>query len=123
MTGLGRSLFRFRIRTLLLVLILGLVSWSGYSYWTDYRQQAHRAARELLSPPLGAKCTVVFTHDALGLESGSAQATQIHGTDNYLRGRFALSNSEWIVLDPLEGLGPQQWISRKHVLLLLVESE
>jgi len=123
MNGLGRSLFRFRLRTLLLLLILMVVGWSGYSYWTDYRQQAHRAARELLSPPLGAKCTVVFTHDALGLESSSAQAIQIHGTDNYLRGRFALSNSEWIVLDPLAGQGPQQWISRKQVLLLQVETD
>ncbi len=116
-------MFRFRIRTLLLGLILVVVGWSGYSYWVEYRQQAHRAARELLSPPLGATCTVIFTHEALGLESGSVQATQIHSRENYLRGRFALSNGEWIVLDPLTGQGPQQWISRKHVLLIRVEAE
>jgi len=106
MVGMS-SLLRIRWRTLLLGLLVFVVSWSGYSYWTDYRDQATRKARELLSPPSGALCTV-FTLQEID---------QVH------RGRFIQMNDHWLVLDPVAEDAPQLWIRLEHIALLTVGTD
>jgi hypothetical protein len=113
-----RRLFRFRIRTLLLVTLLAVVGLSIYSYWSDYRDQALRREREMLSPDRGAYCTVVLRADLLGLERMSPQAGEYNGVSNALYGAFVLMNDEWIVIRRNVEGGADQWIPRENVLLL-----
>jgi len=101
------SLLRIRWRTLLLGLILLVVAWSGYSYWSDYRDQAARKAREMLAPPAGALCTVTCT----------PEINQIHN------GRFVQMNDHWLVLDSMTKDAPQLWIPLEHIALLKVGGE
>jgi len=100
------SLLRIRWRTLLLGLIILVVAWSGYSYWSDYRDRAARKARETLSPQAGAICTVTCRK-----------------TDQVHRGPFVQMNDHWLVLGPTAEGAPQLWIPRGHIDFLQVGGE
>jgi hypothetical protein len=112
--------YRPRLRTLLWLTMLAIVSWTAYSYWSDYAERAAQRERELLSPNEGDLCTVILRGDALGLKEMPAKASQIGGISNYVEGRFVLMNDQWLKLN---GVGPddaQQWIPRENVLLIQV---
>jgi hypothetical protein len=118
MSDTPRRWFRFRLRTLLLLTFLAVVGLSIYSYWSDYRDQALRRERELLSPARGAHCTVLLRRELLGLERTNLNPVMIDGVNNYISGPFVLMNDEWIVLEGSSAGEPQQWVPREHVLLL-----
>ena len=117
-----RRFFRFRIRTLLLLTLLAVIGLSIYSYWSDYRDEALRRQRELLAPPSGAHCTLIFRADSLGMERMPAVAQESSGVSNYVMGRVVMSNDRWIVLDGENDGDPQRWIPRDNVLMLKVSS-
>lgn len=122
MNGSTRRWYRPRLRTLLVLTLGTIVAWSVYSYWSDYRDQAARRERELLSPARGALCTVVFRRELLGVEAMEPQPAVVNGVQNYVAGRFVLMNDDWIVLaGTAEGDARQQWIPRANVLLLRVD--
>ncbi len=58
-----RSFFRIRYRTAILLLVAGMILWSGFSYWSEYSENSARRARELHAPPLGVTCTVKAVSD------------------------------------------------------------
>lgn len=121
MSDSPRRWLPLRIRTLLLLILLAVVSLSVYSYWSDYVDQSLRRERELLSPPRGARCTVIFRRDLLGIDRMHPAPATVADPPNSVEGPFMLMNDQWIVLDASPG-HPQQWIPRDHVLLLQVES-
>jgi len=120
MSDSPRRWFRIRLRTLLLLVLLTTIGLSIYSYWSDYRDQAQRREREMLSPARGALCTVVLRRELLGVARMAAHPASVDGIDNSLEGRFELMNDQWIVLSGSREGDPQQWIPREHVLLLKV---
>jgi hypothetical protein len=122
MSDTPRRWFRFRLRTLLVLTFLAVVGLSVYSYWSDYRDQALRRERELLSPARGAHCAVIFRADLLGLDNMSpAVRTSAEGAYNSIHGTLIMTNDQWIVLaSPGDG-ELQQWIPRENVLLLRVD--
>ena len=120
MSDAPRRWFRFRLRTLLVLTFLGVVGLSIYSYWSDYRDQALRREREMLSPARGALCTVVLKRELVGLDRVSASPASLGEVSHNLRGAFVLMNDQWIVLDGASPSEPQQWIPREHVLLLRI---
>jgi hypothetical protein len=122
MSDTPRRWFRFRIRTLLLLTLMAVIGLSVYSYWSDYRDQALRRQRELLSPAQGARCTAIFRGDMLGLDGMSPDShTTAEGVYNSVHGTLVMTNDRWIVLAG-GGEGEQQWIPRENVLLLKVEA-
>lgn len=116
----GKTWLRLRWRTLFLLAIAGVVGWSGYSYWSEYSERTALKARELMSPTVGARCAVVFTAAALGLERNPPGPAEINGASNAAYGNFVMQNDQWIVLD--QGANkPRIWIAREHVMLIRVE--
>ncbi len=61
-----RPWYRPRVRTQLVWILAAFVASTLYSYWTESRDEAARRQRELLAPPAGATCNVVFRSDARG---------------------------------------------------------
>ena len=122
MSDTPRRWFRFRLRTLLVLTFLAVIGLSVYSYWSDYRDQALRRERELLSPARGAHCTVVFRGDVLGANGANPQPYQAAEVVNRsVQGALVMTNEQWIVLSgPREG--QQQWVPRENVLLLKVDA-
>jgi hypothetical protein len=120
MADAPRRRYRPRLRTLLWLTVLSIISWTVYSYWADYAERAAQRERELLSPSAGDLCTVILRGDALGLEHMPARATQIDGVKNYVEGRFVLMNDQWLKLDGVSPGDAQQWIPRENVLLIQV---
>ena len=98
------SLLKIRWRTLLFGLLILVVGWRGYSYWTDYSDRAARKARERLAPQTGAMCTVTCTPEI----------------DHTYFGRFVQMNDRWLVLDATAEDAPQLWIPLQHIALLEV---
>lgn len=100
----GKTRFRPRWRTLLLLLLIGIVLWSAYSYWSEYSEQAARKARELMAPAVGSKCTIELSEN----ES--------------VTGIFAQLNDEWVVLSEVTNDSPAEtWIPREKVQRMRVE--
>ncbi len=108
MATVPRSIFRLRIRTVLLLFAVGMIVWSVFSYWTEYSENSVRRARELLAPPLGANCTISLD----GTEAAVAS------------GKIVDQSDRWIVLqqkppaDEPNSTGEQIWIPRERVLLI-----
>jgi hypothetical protein len=117
MADAPRRRYRPRLRTLLWLTVLSIISWTVYSYCAERSAQRER---ELLSPSAGDLCTVILRGDALGLEHMPARATQIDGVKNYVEGRFVLMNDQWLKLDGVSPGDAQQWIPRENVLLIQV---
>ena len=126
----GKPRFRLRLRTLLLLIVVAIVAWSGYSYWSDYRVHAARKAREMMAPAVGAQCIVVFGGDDIGrdggvnhgllqglLNHGLLNPDTVDGLENAVRGKFVKLNDEWIVLMANDDQG-QLWIPRASVFLM-----
>jgi hypothetical protein len=105
-----RSIFRPRIRTLILMLAAGMIVWSAFSYWSEYSENSARRARELLAPPLGVECIV-----SLDIPESSTIA-----------GRIVEQSDRWIVLQqppPAEEpntRGHTTWIPRERILLIQI---
>lgn len=120
MANPARPWYRPRLRTLLMLSIVGVVLWSLYSFWSDYSERAARRARELMSPAPGAVCKAVLRSDAIGVERSGARAAQVNGTSNYVLGSFVQMNDDWLVLlanDPAGG-SVRKWIPREQILVL-----
>ncbi|RIK79772.1 MAG: hypothetical protein DCC67_10075 [Planctomycetota bacterium] len=123
MSDSPRRWYRLRLRTLVLLTLAATVAWSVYSYWSDYQEQAARRERELLSPPRGATCTVVFRRELIGLGQMGPTPATVNGIDNSVRGRFMLMNDDWIVLaGQSDNDSRQHWIPRGNVLVLEVDA-
>jgi hypothetical protein len=119
-----RRWFQFRIRTLLLLTLLTVIGLSVYSYWSDYRDEALRRSRELLSPPPGSTCEIILRADILGLSEMSPTAHQTSsGVSNAVYGTLVMTNDQWIVLAAEQQGQPQRWIPRENVLMLQVDSQ
>lgn len=105
-----RPFFRIRYRTALLLLAAAMVLWSGFSYWSEYSENAARRAREMLAPPLGVGCTIT-------LDTGEYQQ---------FNGKIVEQSERWIVLQqPPETNAPNTprpnvWIPREQVLTIQV---
>ncbi|MAT70491.1 MAG: hypothetical protein CMJ58_13315 [Planctomycetaceae bacterium] len=106
---------RLRLRTWLGLILVMLVVWSVASYWSDYREQSARRARENMAPVAGDYCTIVFASQAVGLERSGTRAAEINGTSNSISGTFVKMNDQWIVISTAES---QRWIARDKVLFL-----
>lgn len=106
---------RLRLRTWLGLLLLLVVVWSIASYWTEYRDQAARRARENMAPGAGDHCTVVFASNAVGLEQSGARSAEINGAPNSISGTFVRMNDQWIVIRSGDR---QRWVSRDKVLYM-----
>jgi hypothetical protein len=108
MATVPRSIFRLRIRTVLLLFAVGMIVWSAFSYWTEYSESSARRARELLAPPLGANCTISLD----GMEAA------------VVYGKIVDQSERWIVLqqepavDVSSGRGKKIWIPLERVLLI-----
>ncbi|MEM9353008.1 MAG: hypothetical protein AAGA92_08340 [Planctomycetota bacterium] len=98
-----RSWFRPRLRTTLVVALVGLVAWSGYTTWQTYSERTERRARELMTPTAGANCRVICKDPS--------------GKD--FEGRFVRMNSEWVVLETVPGI--EYWVPRENVAFLTVK--
>lgn len=110
MSTASRSLFRVRYRTIILLMVVAMILWSGFSYWTEYSENAARRARELLAPPIGVMCRI-----DLGAEG-----------EPDVVGQIIEQSERWLVVKPSrdEG-GPDAptktvWIPREKVLLIEV---
>jgi len=115
----SKAWFRLRWRTMLLLAIAGTVGWSAYSYWSEYREQAARKAREVMAPAVGAQCTILYRKEELGATTNRLTPVQIEGVSNDVQGKFVKLNDDWIVL--VAPGGQQLWVPRDHVLLMRVE--
>jgi hypothetical protein len=110
MSTAPRPFFRIRYRTALLLLAAAMVLWSGFSYWSEYSENAARRAREMLAPPLGVGCTIT-------LDTGEYQQ---------YNGKIVEQSERWIVLQqPVEQNAstnppPNVWIPREQVLMIEV---
>jgi hypothetical protein len=108
MSTTPRPFWRIRYRTAILLLVLAMVLWSGFSYWSEYSENAARRARDLLAPPQGPHCAI--TLDVEGRER--------------LFGTIVEQSERWIVLRETHGEGsPTEsrrtvWIPRERVLLI-----
>lgn len=106
MSSSGRLPFRLRYRTIVLLLALVVILWSGFSYWSEYSENAARLARERLAPPVGVPCQIVL------------------GIDDSITGTIVDQSERWIVLAPQSSndkSGSRIWIPRERVLLIRVE--
>lgn len=117
-----RPWYRPRIRTLFYWGLLLVILSSIFSYWSDSRDAAVRRQRELLTPPAGAECTVVFNREAIGGGTALLRPGSINGIENSVSGRFVMLNDQWIVLDGLAEGSSQRWIPRESVLLIEVDA-
>lgn len=108
-----------RWRTMLLLVIAGVVGWSAYSYWLEYSEEAAKRARESMSPSVGSQCSIIFRREEIGLDQALLNRGSINGTENSVRGTFVKLNDEWIVLR--ENDREELWIPCERVLLMRVE--
>jgi hypothetical protein len=110
MSTAPRPFWRIRYRTAILLLALAMVLWSGFSYWSEYSENAARRARDLLAPPVGLGCTIT-------LDTGEYQQ---------LNGKIIDQSDRWIVLqqsaDPNAPNNPRPnvWVPRERVLTIEV---
>jgi hypothetical protein len=110
MSTAPRPFWRIRYRTAILLLALAMVLWSGFSYWSEYSENAARRARDLLAPPQGVSCTITLDTD--GRES--------------LSGKIVEQSDRWIVLQqPAEQNTPNNprsniWVPRERILTIEV---
>jgi hypothetical protein len=110
MSTAPRSLFRIRYRTIIMLMVVALILWSGFSYWTEYSDNAARRARELLAPPVGVFCRVELDADN--------QADLV--------GRIVDQSERWLVLevernnDTPSRQVQQTWVPRERVLMIEV---
>ncbi len=102
MASAPRSFFRIRYRTAILLLAVGMILWSGFSYWYEYSENSARRARELHAPPLGVTCTVK-----------AISAEQLEWT-----GKIIEQSERWIVLQTApDHNNPMKhvWIPRERI--------
>ncbi len=105
MSTAPRSFFRIRYRTAILLLVLAMILWSAFSYWSEYSENSARRARELLAPPLGVPCSIAV----------------IGNEPRVLQGKIVDQSDRWIVLqqnpepDTPNVPGTQVWIPRERV--------
>lgn len=110
MSTVRRPFFRVRYRTIMLLMVVAMIMWSVFSYWTEYSENAARRARELLAPPVGVLCRIEL--DAEGRPN--------------VRGVIADQSERWIVVQPArdpekpDTPTPPVWIPRERVLLIEV---
>jgi len=110
MSTASRSLFRVRYRTIILLMVVAMILWSGLSYWTEYSENAARRAREMLAPPVGVFCRI---------ELDTAKAADI-------RGEIIDQSERWIVVQPSRNREAPNtatdpvWIPRERVLMIEV---
>jgi hypothetical protein len=110
------------LRTILLLGLVAIISWSGYAYWTDYQSRTERRLREFMAPTRSARCRVVFRGDAVGLARSGVEAAVINGTANHVTGYFVRMNGEWVVLrHDLSGESEEFWIPREQILMLRMD--
>jgi len=122
MSSASRPWYRLRIRTLILLLILAVVAWSVYSYWSDYSQRTARVSRELMTPTAGTSCRVLFRGDALGLESSGIRWGEVNGVANSVGGEFVKMNDQWLVIESQQSEKTlERWIPREQVLFIEIE--
>lgn len=119
----NRRWFRIRLRTLLLLILLAVIGMSVYSYWTDYRREQQRRARQLPFPAIGEPCTVVFTGHALGVDLIPFEWAEVDGTARSLSARFRAVSDHWVVLQASPPDDALVWIPRENVLFLRVRAE
>ncbi len=122
MSSSNRSLFRLRYRTLVLLLALAVIFWSGFSYWSEYRENAARLARERLSPPMGISCQIVFSGNDLGIERMPPSPATVNGSSNSLTGKIVDQSDRWIVFAPQDSDATTKvWIPRERILMIRVK--
>jgi hypothetical protein len=103
-------MFRVRYRTIILLMVVAMILWSGFSYWTEYSENATRRARELLAPPVGVRCRIEL------IAENKAD----------ILGEIIEQSERWIVVQPSgDSEGPDAptktvWIPRERVLLIEV---
>lgn len=108
MSTVPRPLFRIRYRTIILLMVVAMILWSGFSYWTEYSDNAARRARDLLAPPLGVLCRIELAADN--------QADVL--------GQIIEQSERWIVVQPSSNPKTPNtpthpiWIPRERVLLI-----
>lgn len=109
---------------MVLLLALLVIFWSGFSYWSEYSENAARVARERLAPPLGVRCQVVFSGADLGIENMSPAFGTVNGAKNFVTGKIVDQSERWIVLssEPVNEQSAEKiWIPRERVMLIRVE--
>jgi hypothetical protein len=105
-----RSLFRVRYRTIILLMVVAMILWSGFSYWTEYSENAARRAREMLAPPVDVPCRI---------ELDAANKADVLG-------EIIDQSERWIVVQPSRNPDTPNtptypvWIPRERVLLIEV---
>lgn len=110
MSTVPRPLFRVRYRTIILLMVVAMILWSGFSYWTEYSENAARRARELLAPPLGVLCRIELTAN----------------NKPDVLGQIIEQSERWIVVqlvrnpDLPNSQTDRVWIPREQVLLIEV---
>jgi hypothetical protein len=110
MSMVRRPFFRVRYRTIILLMVVAMIMWSGFSYWTEYSENTAQRARELLAPPVGVFCRIEL--DAEGQPN--------------VRGVIVDQSERWIVVQPArdpetpDTPAPPVWIPRGRVLLIEV---
>lgn len=103
----------------MLLLAAVAILWSAFSYWQEYAENSARRARELLAPPVGSHCRVVFSSADLGIEPMPPNAADVSGVSNCVSGRLSAQGAEWIVLD--QEAGGSLWIPRERILVIEIE--
>ena len=106
MSAFPRPPFRLRYRTLVILMALLVILWSGVSYWMEYTENAAQRARELLAPPLSVTCNVE-------LEGGKS-----------FHGKILEQSERWIVLEPppnTESKSRRTWIPRERILFIKMD--
>lgn len=91
-------------------MVVAMILWSGFSYWTEYSENAARRARDLLAPPVGVFCRIEL--DAENKPD--------------VLGEIIDQSERWIVMQPSRN--PESpntptnlvWIPREKVLLIEV---
>jgi hypothetical protein len=110
MSTVTRPFFRVRYRTIILLMVVAMIMWSGFSYWTEYSDNAARRARELLAPPVGVFCRIEL--DAENKPN--------------VRGEIIDQSERWLVVQPTRNPETPNtpsapvWIPRERVLLIEV---
>lgn len=117
-----RSRFRPRYRTLVLLMAMAVIFWSGFSYWSEYRENAARLARERLAPPLGIHCQILFSGAELGTKNMPPTPATANSAENSISGQIVDQSDRWIVLAPHEEAPTTRiWIPRERILLIRVD--
>jgi hypothetical protein len=109
MSPAHRPFFRVRYRTIILLMVVAMILWSGFSYWTEYSENAARRARDLLAPPVGVFCRI-----------------ELNAEKAAISGEIIDQSERWIVVQPSRN--PESpntptspvWIPRERVLLIEV---